>query len=207
MRCTGSGGDGSYGNVGHIQTSRILINSISAFLCSFSTSQCVDSIFRFLSCGASISHFNSSFCHSADGSATTRSDSNTSAFDTSYMTCNSGVSWALIESTNAVSFKKCSFINLTKVTSYMIVAYQRSIFDSCNFFQMTPTKPKFYYKVTLINCCSDESISGYTITVYSNIDDFIFPVLKEPECKRANVSPKRCSKRQLIYWIINRLMI
>jgi hypothetical protein len=97
---------------------------------------------------------------------------------------------------NAISFGKCSFINSTKVTSYMIATYQGSIFDSCNFFQMT-TKTKFNNKVTLINCCSDEPISGYEITVYSNIDDFIFPVLKKPVCKGANIcSLKRCSKKQ-----------
>ena len=66
-------------------------------------------------------------------------------------------------------FEKCSFINSTQVSDYMIVAEQNTVFDTCYFFQMT-TKTFFWKTVVMKNCFADRVISGYSLTTYSDIE-------------------------------------
>lgn len=205
-RCAGNGANEAFGNIADIQSTTAKINSISAFQCSFSTTQNADSAFRFLSCSALINHYNSSYCYGKNGAVTIRTDSNTSIFDVRYMTCIAGIDCFLIECWNIVSFEKSSFINSTRIIEYSISAVQGSIFDTCYFFQMPATVSKrIRYKVSLINCCSDDAISGYTLTVYSNTNDAVALNIKKPICKGAlNCTCKRYTRKQSIsiYFVI-----
>ena len=180
-RCAARGGNGAFGNIGDIQSRGIRFDRISAFQCSFSTSQTGDSVFSFSSCSDFVKNYNSSYCYGLDGSCTFRSSSNTISFDVSFMTCSSGIDCTFVENYHFIPFKKCAFINSTKVTSYMICSLGVSLFDSCCFFMMANTK--FCYSVSLVNCYSDEAISGYSLTVCSNINDVLLPIPRKPLCK------------------------
>ena len=208
LRCASSGGYDNFGNVGNVQTSHVKINDISAFQCSYSTSQCGDSLFYFLSCGASISKFNSSFCYSIAGAASLRTVSNRSSFDVSFLSCVSGIDWSFTECDNIVSFTKSSFINSTLVTNYMIYAVQNSLFDECYFFLMTQKTKRFSHSYIMKKCCSDEEVNSYPLTVYPNINDVQFPILRIPKCKRNLMcSCKRCSYKNVNMFIISLIII
>ena len=182
-RCTAKGGQSHFGNIGRIISTKVKISHFSSFQCPFSTSYCGDSLFRFESCGASIKHFNSSFNFGVEGSPVFRTDNNISSYEVKFVTCSSCIDWAFLECYHVICYEKCSFINSTLVTNYMICASQGSIFDTCYFFQMTTSKPKFQNSVILKNCCSDETITNYQMTVYSNINVANFPILNKPLCK------------------------
>ena len=186
-RCAANGGNEAYGNIGNIKSTSVKICDFSSFQCSFSTSQAGDSLFYFVSCGASIKCFNSSFNIGVKGSPVFRSDNNVSTYEVKFLTCLSCVDWAFLECYHINYYEKCSFINSTLVTDYMIVASQGSIFDTCYFFQMTKTKTRFLYSVTLLNCSADEEISGYQLAIYSNTNEVAFPILIKPLCKGANI--------------------
>lgn len=181
-RCSGKSKDEVFGNIGDIQKSNVKIKEMSSYLCSFSLTQYADSVLRFSSCGATITNFNTSYSHGAYGAASFRTESNTSAFNVCFMTCSSCIEWGFLEAYNIVFIEKSSFINSTQVTTLIVRAPAGTVFNSCYFFQMT-TKTKFDGKVTLINCCSDETISGYSLTVYSSVNDVVLPILKQPLCK------------------------
>ena len=192
-RCTAKGDNDAFGNVADFSSSTVKIRSVSAALCSYSTSYCGDSVFRFDACGASVHDFNSTFCHGLYGSATLRSSNNRSIFDVKFISCTNAVDYVSLECIHVCDIEKSSFINITKIGSYMIYVAQGSVFNSCYFFQMT-TKTKFYYQVQLRNCVSDEKLSGYSLTVYSNTNKVIITVLNKPNCKGKAIL-NSCSKR------------
>ena len=196
--CAASGENERFGNVGYIISSSVKISEFSSFQCSFSTSQCGDSLFGFVSCGSSIKHFNSSFNLGVYGSPVFRSDNNASAYEVKFLTCLSCADWALLESYHVIYCEKCSFINSSHVTNYMIAAAQGSIFDTYYFFQMSSI-PKFRCSVTLKNCCSDEVISGYALTIYANFNNVVLPVINKPACRGAFIfsSCKRQSRKNI----------
>lgn len=195
-RCAGQGSDNQYGNVGDIRDSSVKIYGISTFQCSFSKSHCADSVLRMYSCSSLIEHYNSSFCLGNSGSASFRSDANSSLFDVKFLTCASGADWSSLECNHAVYYERCAFINTTKITSYIVAPYKDSILDTCYFFLMAETTPRFRYDVSLINCCSDEAIEGYSLTVYANANDVIFPIFRKPSCKVAIICSCRRNSRK-----------
>ena len=209
MRCSAGGGDGKYGNVGDIQTSKVKLKEISSFLCSFSYSKSGDSVFRFLTCDVSTSNYNSSFCHSIGGAASFRFESGTCDIDFSYVTCSSGIAYAFIECNNIADYNKCAFVNSTEVTLALLVIKEGSILNNCYFIQMT-TKNKFYTTVTLNNCYADENINGYTLNVFTDNSEVLLPSVKNPKCKGKIICTiKRAIRKQpvllhLIILLINR---
>lgn len=179
--CAASGGDGSYGNVADISETIVKIRDISSYLCSFSRTQCGDSVFRFLSCGASISSYNSSFCNGDGGSASLVTETNSSRFDINFLLCSSGVNFAFLECWCVILCKQSSFVNSTDQTNYLISANDGCIFDTCYFFQMK-AKNIIRNNNVLVNCYADERIGTYDITLcsYSNV---ALPYLRKPLCK------------------------
>ena len=208
-RCAAFGGNEAYGNIGRIQNSNVKINEFSSFHCPFSTSYAGDSLFYFASCGASFKHFNSSFNIGGDGSPVFRSGSNISDYEVKFLTCSSCVDWAFLECYQIIECEKCAFINSTLVTDCMICASQGSLFDTCYFFQMTQAKPKFKNSVTLRNCCSDVEISGYSLTINSNINNVALPLLNKPSCRGIIIlySCKKHSRNSISFAFLITLMI
>ena len=180
--CAGSGGNEKPGNIGYIQKSNVKILRISAYLCSFSTSQSADSVFRFVSCSTSMIDYNSSFCYGVSGAAGFTSVANITAYTIKFMICLSGVDWSFVECNHIATYEKCSFINSSKMTGYMVASTEGSVFDTCCFFPMNGIS-NFRGTITLKNCWSDVSIKGYYLTVYSTMDEANIPILKKPLCR------------------------
>ena len=196
-KCAGNAGNEAFGNVGYVLTSSAVITDFSALFCSFSISQCADSLLFFKSCGSLIDNFNSSFCYGCYGAAIFRSDQNVSTFDARFITCLSGIDFSFLENYHVMSFESCAFINSTQVTNYMIIAEQNSVFDTCYFFQMT-TKTLFWKTVVMKNCFADKEISGYSLTTYSKIEEVDDLYTKKLICKRKMIlSRQRYYKKQI----------
>ena len=209
IQCAAGGGDCSYGNIGDILTSNLKINQISTLQCSNSTSKTGDSSFRFHTSGVSITSYNSSFCYGYGGSVLFISFSNRSDYKMRYVICSDGANYALLEFLHVALFERFSFINSTKVTSFMLYIPAKSVFDTCYFYMMTNKTRFSNNNVVLKNCCSDEEINSFPLTIYSNIDDAAMPYIRKPLCiGNSNICSVKASHHRLsiFYFIITFLL-